>query len=516
MNQTKLPPSIVLLLVGLILFSLIVSLNLNPTSDITWRMHVASETLAGKEIYRDIIETNPPLWFWASLGWAQIAKTINVSAYSVMCIGIHALAGVAVFALDRLVVKSLNIWERCAILLGFVVAYLFVTIGEIGQREQALLVGSVLWLGLANMRLEGKAVPIWLVLLVAVFGAYGFALKHYFIAIPVVVELGLLAVLKRAYRPIRLETLLLAIAGIVYGIAVVAFAPVFLSRILSLVLISYSSFGSLMGVPLFKRGLYTIAHCVFIVLPFFVLPFTKTKPKLVISLFILMALTALIIALQLKGFRYHKLAAQGTTFILLSLLLGTALGRGALRDKREIRVGVFCLITAAYVFVVAPTINIVKNQGQEVDAGLRNLVFSEPSDKRIAILSVAPEHAFYLLHRAKRFKWSRHYSMWMLPGLQTPNPGAKTELRRIEEFNRVRREFIADLTCRPPDIIVSERGEMIVKVAVTIDTIGYLKQDAAFAAWFDAAYKPAEKFRIFTVWRLRGARPPVGSCPRDP
>jgi hypothetical protein len=516
MNQTKLPPPIVLLLVGLILLSLIVSLNLNPTSDITWRMHVASETLAGKEIYRDIIETNPPLWFWASLGWAHIANTINVSPYSVMCIGIHVLAGVAVFALDRLVVKSLNVWERCAILLGFVVAYLFVTIGEIGQREQALLVGSVLWLGLANMRLEGKAVPVWLVLLVTVFGAYGFALKHYFIAIPVVVELGMLAVLKRDYRPIRLETLLLGVAAIVYGAAVIAFAPVFLSRILTLVLISYSSFGSLMGAPLFERIVYTIAHSVYVVFPLFVLPFTKTKPKLVISLFVLMALTALIVALQMKGFRYHTLAGQGTTFILLSLLLGTALGRGVSRSPREIRVAAFSLLTSAYIFVVVPTVSIVKHQGQVVDAGLRNLVFTEASDKRIAILSVAPEHAFYLLDRAKRIKWSRHYSMWMLPGLQTPNPGAKTELKRIEEFNRVRREFIADLTCQPPDIVVSETGEMIVKVVIPIDTIGYLKQDAAFAAWFDAAYKPAEEFGIFTVWRLKGAKPAAGACPRDP
>jgi hypothetical protein len=516
MSQSKVPTSIAIVLGGLILLSLVLSLNLNPTADITWRLHIARETLAGKEIYRDLIETNPPLWFWASLGWAKVAAALNISAYAVMCVGIHALAVIALFALNRLTAQTLNLWQRCALLLGFVVAYLFVTIGEIGQREQGLLVGAVLWLALANMRLEGRAVPAWLVILVTLFAAYGFALKHYFVAIPILTEIWLLVALGRAYRPIRLETLLLGGAAIIYAAAVFYFAPLFLSRIVPLVLIAYSSFGSMMGFT-FEHRLYRIAlDSFYLIIPFFLFVLSKDRPKLVTGLLLVMITTAIIVVLQLKGWRYHRLAPQGTAFMLLALLLGTALGRGPLRNIREIAAAVACLVGTAYVFIAAPLIDIITYQGQVVSRPLRQLVFSEAQDKRIAILSLGPEHAFYLLDRAGRPQWSRHYGMWMLPGLQTAVPGAKTEGKRIEELNRVRREFIADLTCIPPDIIVSERGWMRVKTVIPIDTLGYLKQDATFASWFDAAYKPAESFHIFTVWRLKGPKPAAGPCPRDP
>lgn len=516
MSQSKVPTSIAIVLGGLILLSLVLSLNLNPTADITWRLHIARETLAGKEIYRDLIETNPPLWFWASLGWAKVAAALNISAYAVMCVGIHALAVIALFALNRLTAQTLNLWQRCALLLGFVVAYLYVTIGEIGQREQGLLVGAVLWLALANMRLEERAVPAWLVILVTLFAAYGFALKHYFVAIPILTEIWLLVALGRAYRPIRLETLLLGGAAIIYAAAVFYFAPLFLSRIVPLVMVAYSSFGSMMGFTFEHRFFRMGLDSFFVTIPLIALIFFKDRPKLITGLVILMVTTTFIMCLQLKGWRYHKLAAQGSAILILAMLLGGALAQGGERNRRQIQVAFACLTVAVYALIAAPIISIMKTQGQVVSRPLRQLVFSEAQDKRIAILSLAPEHAFYLLDRAGRPQWSRHYGMWMLPGLQTPELGAKTEGKRIEELNRVRREFIGDLTCIPPDIIVSERGRMRVKTVIPIDTLGYLKQDATFASWFDAAYKPAESFHIFTVWRLKGPKPAAGPCPRDP
>ncbi|MFN9612486.1 MAG: hypothetical protein ACK51R_12255 [Hyphomonadaceae bacterium] len=34
--------------------------------DILWRLHIAEGILDGKILYRDLIEVNPPLWFWTA------------------------------------------------------------------------------------------------------------------------------------------------------------------------------------------------------------------------------------------------------------------------------------------------------------------------------------------------------------------------------------------------------------------------------------------------------------------
>ena len=36
-------------------------------SDVAWQLWIARRMHAGANLYRDIIETNPPLWFWMAL-----------------------------------------------------------------------------------------------------------------------------------------------------------------------------------------------------------------------------------------------------------------------------------------------------------------------------------------------------------------------------------------------------------------------------------------------------------------
>jgi hypothetical protein len=198
------------------------------------------------------------------------------------------------------------------------------------------------------------------------------------------------------------------------------------------------------------------------------------------------------------------------------LMFGTALGKGKRENKSEILKATILLCGGAYILIAAPIISTVQSGGQLVSQQLRKIVSASPATTPIAILSVAPEHAFYLLDRSGHPQWSRHYGMWMLPGLLVQQQKPKAEAKRLEELNRVRREFVSDVMCQTPEVIISEEGYLKTKVVTKVDTLGYLKQDAIFASWFDSAYRPAEKFEIFTVWRLKGALPPRGACQRDP
>jgi hypothetical protein len=45
---------------------------IDPGADTLWRLHIAEGLLQGKVLYRDMIEVNPPLWFWAAMPSAAL------------------------------------------------------------------------------------------------------------------------------------------------------------------------------------------------------------------------------------------------------------------------------------------------------------------------------------------------------------------------------------------------------------------------------------------------------------
>ena len=61
--------------VALVLTALITAVRVTGTvdSDVAWQLWIGQRMLAGANLYRDIIETNPPLWFWMALPLDRIA-----------------------------------------------------------------------------------------------------------------------------------------------------------------------------------------------------------------------------------------------------------------------------------------------------------------------------------------------------------------------------------------------------------------------------------------------------------
>ncbi len=57
------------LAVALAITALITVLRLSGTvdSDVAWQLWIAGRIHAGANLYTDIVETNPPLWFWMAV-----------------------------------------------------------------------------------------------------------------------------------------------------------------------------------------------------------------------------------------------------------------------------------------------------------------------------------------------------------------------------------------------------------------------------------------------------------------
>ena len=63
------------------LASLISAVALSPAADIAWRYFIAGGILEGKTLYREVVDLNPPLWFWAAIPSVWIGNVLGVGAH---------------------------------------------------------------------------------------------------------------------------------------------------------------------------------------------------------------------------------------------------------------------------------------------------------------------------------------------------------------------------------------------------------------------------------------------------
>jgi hypothetical protein len=387
---------------------------------------------------------------------------------------------------------------------------LLVNVAEIGQREQAFLLACALWSGLAVSRIEGKPIPIWLILGATCFAAYGFALKHYFVLVPICVEVMMIGVKRRSWTPFRVETLVLAALALAYALAVIYLTPDFLGRVLELVQASYYGFGPWNNLDPAQRFVQLISQCHCIGLVLVAVIMARRTSVLVRVLLLTGMISIVIVLLQQKGWRYHLISANGLGILIIGLIW---------RSIDPAKVSVLARWTIPLAFwvltgfaILVPAFANLKTNGQPMNPVLANLVAQEPRDHHIAILSTAPDNAFFPLAQAERNHWSRHYSMWMMPGLLTPQADGKSETRRIKQRAIIMSEFTADLTCRPPNVIVGEVGYFRNPEPKLFDAMAFLQEDPVFADWIQKHYRRVGDQGGYPVWRLSGAKPGPLRC----
>ncbi len=497
---------------AVVILGLVLSLVVLPGPDLLWRLHIADGMLNGKLLYRDLLEVNPPLWFWAALPAAWIAQNTPILAY-------HALIGLnlvviftATAVLFHLAKRTLGSAAAAATAFGFLLAMCLVSVGDFGQREQSLMMACSLWIALLCVRINGQKVALPIAILVGVLSAYGFALKHYFVLLPLVLEAWLLWRQKRAWRPFRPENLTLAFCAIAYAAATVTFAPDFLGRMLDLIQTAYYAFGPWNAFSSYERKVRLAMQGLFVFVPMAIMLLTKERRDFCIALAIAIVVCLAIVMFQQKGWRYHFIAAHGLSVMLSIMVVHQAFFNPEKGTRTALPL--VATLTLIWTVVAMPAIGNVQTRGQMVEPLLKSIVAKEPKDKRIFILSIGPDYAFHPLVDAGRAYWSRYYSMWMMPGLLTPNKNPKLEAIRKIEKERVRAEFIEDVKCSLPDLIIGEVGYVRTPNAIRFDSIAYLTEDPAFKAWLDAHYLTEKDIGPYPIRRLNRAVPLPEPCVR--
>jgi hypothetical protein len=478
--------------------------------DILWRLHIAEGILNGKVLYRDLIEVNPPLWFWAALPAAWLSTLTGLADHSLLVGFSFAVILTATALFYNLAKKTLERHAALVLGLGFLATLCLGSIGDFGQREQSLLMACGLWLILLVARLEGRQVPLWQAVLVGLFAAYGFALKHYFVLIPVVLEGWLFWRQKRDWRPFRTEALVLGLCALAYALAVWMYSPDFLSRILNLVQTAYFGFGPWNGLSPVERQVRLLAQCLFVAVPLAAMIFTKERRPMAVGLMITILISTGIVLLQQKGWRYHFLAVYGLSTMLVIMILERIRA-----ERLQGFAATFALLavpTLAWTAIVQPALVKIQAADRAIEPALERLVAQEPRESRIFILSTAPDNAYYPLAHAGRRYWSRHYSMWMMPGLLTPTTDLKRESIRKAELERIRSEFIVDIQCAQPNLIVGEAGYFRNPEPKLFDAMAYLSEDNDFKAWLATHYEAQTPVARYPLWRWKGSAVAQKTC----
>src|SRR5947209_14930096 len=233
------------LTVALGLTTVLTVLRLTGTvdSDVAWLLWIAGRIHAGAHLYRDIIETNPPLWFWMALPVDRAAALLHLRGETVLIVGIGSLVGLSLAATSRLL-PQITALRRSLLLAYCALALAAMPWVHVGQREQIALIGTLPYAGLIALRYRGTPVSPWFAGLIGGAAALGFALKHYFLVVPGLLELSLLLVRGRQWRAIRPETIAIAAIGATYAAAVVIFERDFLTTIVPLIRLAYGAFGA--------------------------------------------------------------------------------------------------------------------------------------------------------------------------------------------------------------------------------------------------------------------------------
>lgn len=390
------------------------------THDAIWQIWLGQQMLHGSRLYTNILEVNPPLWFWTAIPLAAVSEAFRISfrlvviAFFVCAVGLSLYLTPTRFRLP---------------LLGVLV---LLPLPSFGQREHFALVASAPYVFAIAARIRGQRPrrPV----MVGLFAAFGLCLKPHFLIVPLVLE----AFVWR-HKRLRPETMALVAFGVAYTLSIPLFAPAYLTLMLPMIRRYYGSFG--------QQPAY------FIPVTAFVLAIAgawlgrrkgtcETRTLIAASVAFIPA-----VLLQDKGFDYHSIPVRG--FLCLAILLELRSPCDLLGDAMLAGAAMLCCLPTGLYH------NVFRREMERHLAGARGSIIVIDSNPSMAWPMVEEDHLDWRLHAM---------SAWQISAV----------VSHPELLPQVRRIFAPDLATHP-DILVLDRRPTLGPIAHLLIPPGYLR-----------------------------------------
>jgi hypothetical protein len=483
---------------ALAIVALVTAVRMTGTvdSDVAWQLWIAGRIHAGANLYTDIIETNPPLWFWMALPVDRLSVLLHVRVEAVLVAAIGLAAAVSIFATDRLMDAG-PAGRRLSILAYAALTLVAMPWVHTGQREQIALIGALPYVALIAARRDDRPVSLALAIAVGLGAGLGLALKHYFLAVPMMLELWLLAAQGRRWRPVRPETSAMVFVGIAYAASIIAIEPDFLTRILPLLRLAYGVYGPpsveyLFG-PLAILALLIIAIAAAILRD----PFRKDQ-SLAGALLIAALGFAAAYFIQFKGWNYHAIPMLGCGSLALAVLLSSKD-----RISSVLRICGPVVLALPAVFALA----------EQRHPPLPN------RDLRQALAGLAPDEPVGFLTEETAIPWSvtlqgryryasRYNGFWMLNAIVGNELKTNPDPKLAALGRQVVTDTVADFSCIVPRRIIVPRPR---PGQAGFDILPFFQRDPAFVALL-SHYKERSRTSLDTFELTSAVPPGRGQC----
>ncbi len=380
------------------------------THDAIWQVWIGRQLLHGAHLYTDIIEINPPLWFWLAVPLAAVGQAFGISSQN-LAVGFFVVA----------IAISLHLTPRRFRLIALP-ALTILPLQDFAQREHFALITTVPYCLLIASRMAGERVRApWAV---GLFAALGFALKPYFVIVPLALEL--LAWRQKRVRP---ETIALAVVAVTYSAAAFIFTPEYFSQVLPMARRAYGAFiGEFLSPILVVLSLILAAVGA-------VIGRRKGSPA---SRALLVAALAFLPAaiLQAKGWSYHTLPTRGLLFLAIAVEIVQS-RRNPIGDAFLLSAGLLCLLP----------VGVYQNSFRpEMETHLKGIA----PGSSIIVLASNPSTAWPMVEE-HHLRWGMsQFCLWQIAAA-TMDPMLEADLRQI-----VAKDF-----AKRPDYVVIDRKPIL-------------------------------------------------------
>jgi len=463
----------------------------------------AERWAGGAELYRDILDVNPPLVFVLFRAPVWLGEQTGLGSIAALQVLLLASCLLAFLAAARLA-APLAAGPVEAALRVPLLALLAVAAGyDAGQREHLALLATLPYLVLAARRADGPPVGARTACLVAALAALGLALKPHLLLLPLLVEAALL---RRCSRAALRDPVPWTMAAIWLGYlaAILLLFPAYLRDVVPIVRELYLDLGvydawSVLASPALGAALLALALAA---------PLGLSGGPLARKFWIAAAGAFLAAWAQHKGWTYHAMP------VLVLGLGAAALGGarwldGALDPARGRRAAaplaaIGCC--AAALFFARGEAPWRQLQFATEPAGRLALRLEHsPVGARMLVLGEHVHPVFPALNYADVQPVLRTMTLWPLQGAYARCEGAGSGMRPVSQMSEAEfflfRTVAEDVARDPPELVLVAREHGIADCGRPFDLLGYFARHPLFAeAW--ARYvevRPTPEYRVFVL-----------------
>ena len=519
--QRRLPPMVAwaIVVVALVLAGQWLQSRVHLNHDVSYFAHLSRWLLQGRTLGNDLFDGNLPMVWGLFMPAAVLVQSNLLDEPSAVRVVFWAYFLISTALLISVLARRES--RSRAASLGWVVAFVVVaTLGpgfSFGQREHACVLFAMPYLAAAVLRLQGEQGPrTSIAVVIGLLAGIGFALKPYFLAVPLLVELLLLARLGWRSLLVRIESLVLAFTVLAYVVAAGLLIPDYLETTIELTRSTYWAYDTGDFSVILERYARVVQPALYGLLIALV---TRTWSwQHTVMLLAGLGYTASYFV-QSKGFVYHAYPVLVCSMAFLGICLGQGLARAWTGWRETRNVLQVALMSVVVLLALPPT----KRFHDDVVRWYftYNIAWGPTGQFRQAVIDTvnhfAPTrklHFFaFTTHPFPGFPtasytiadWSGSTMVQsLIPAYarrdEVTDPALRERVIRAGEYQR--RMVIEDFERRPPSIVFAERNRVRFGMSGRqFDDIAFYLKDPRFQRiWKDyEEYPPLGPLRVFVL-----------------